>query len=92
MMLDMTSTHQNQNPRPLDQAPAADPALDALDRLLSNDEGDFAADVASIRTALADRITPVEARILGMYMRTEHASELALIARLNRIADQETGR
>lgn len=63
--------------RPLDQAPAADPALDAelvLDRLNRNySNGDFRSrDVAlvrkAIRDALADRITADEARDLLLVM------------------------
>jgi hypothetical protein len=80
-----------------DQAPAADPALDALDRLLartpvsmSTEAPDefFHEDAATIRTALADRITPAEARMaLGRGDAVPRHEFEALIARLGKIAD-----
>ena len=92
--------------RLLDQAPAADPALDALDRLernaasniLSGSRNSEAA--ATIRDALADRITQDEARILQEWARSSFkdtdrvyaTADADLYARLGRIADRETGR
>lgn len=89
-------------PRPLDQAPAADPALDALNLL----EGTIRhhaltfrlAEIATIREALADRITPAEAQELlawSRYLKEKGQGEwpywpfeTALIARLGKIAEQ----
>jgi hypothetical protein len=84
-----------------DQAPAADPALDALDRVHDaaiDGRIPVADDVRLIRDALADRVTPTEAsEIIGW---SEHADEAlplrpnerAIIARLSRIADREQHR
>jgi hypothetical protein len=82
---------------PLDQAPAADPAHDALDRVALNFPGLFGAsaasrDFATIRAALADRTTPAEASIiLNWQLRAGDGyvmdGESALIARLGKIAE-----
>lgn len=80
-----------------DQTPAADPALDSLDRLHDaavDGRLPVADDVRIIRGALADRITPAEAKILMEWMEGpwHDPAERTLIARLGRIADRETGR
>jgi hypothetical protein len=78
--------------RPLDQAPAADPALDALDRLVADAEAYRPADVATIRATLADRITPEMARLalvlLGEPSLGSSWEKKALIARLGKITEQ----
>lgn len=94
----------------IDQAPAADPALDAVARqeqdardLYGPDGYDprpgvftaALADLAIIRDALADRITPAEARAIvswGELVERRVAGRLspgetALIARLGKIAE-----
>jgi len=86
-----------------DQAPAADPALDALDELLdffgyfAPGQPEIEKATAIIREALADRITPAEARTLlgwsdtladfGVAVAT--GPERALIVDLGRIADRD---
>jgi hypothetical protein len=79
---------------PPDQAPAADPALDALD-LLDADEYRHSPLLGAIRTALADRITADEARIAFEWMddltqsgRIPSSEAAALITRLGKIAGE----
>jgi hypothetical protein len=80
--------------------PAADPALDALDRLERNAAGNILAGstnrdaVVTIRAALADRITPAEASLILTWTGDitvdeleEGSPESALIARLGKIAE-----
>jgi hypothetical protein len=94
-------------PRSLDQAPAADPALDALDALDAlHDLDDIArratglmkgtTQAATIRDALADRITADEARLIVMWAETCEANGAVhdsaggkLLVRLGRIADRD---
>ena len=84
-----------------DQAPAADPALDALDCLEHNaqhpgikSEAEYnqrqMAHAATIRDALADRITPVMARqLLGTAIVQEITAWDELRSVLGRIADRD---
>jgi len=91
-----------------DQAPAADPALDALDELLdffgyfAPGQPEIEKATATIREALADRITAAEAlravrwtdRLTAKAAASLSPEDHALIARLGRIADrdEEAGR
>jgi hypothetical protein len=79
--------------RPLDQAPAADPALDAVDRLLNGALLDMwttadanRADAALIRAALADRITATMAREL-LSQTDDRKLSYGIRTRLGKIAE-----